>query len=120
MSAHRRHARRHPVGSYTSVRGRSGSLSRRRGTLREIGRLDFGLDPLLTEAMDDPGEVFTEHLAELALYLTLDELLYDGNRVEGAVDVDVLQRVRLEYERDPFLARDDKHDVRVELEVRET
>ena len=88
-------------------------------SLSQIGRFYFGFHPLLAETVDDAGEVLAEHLAELALDLALDELLDDGDGVEGAVDVDVLQRVGLEDERDALLAGDDEDDVRVEAELGE-
>lgn len=74
----------------------------------------------MTEAVYDAWQVLAEHLAELALYLALDKLLDDGDGVERAVDVDVLEGVCLEDERDALLARDDEDDVGVEAEVRET
>ena len=69
--------------------------------------------------MDDTGEVLTKHLAKLPFDLALDELLDDGNRVERAVDVDVLKWVSLENEGDALLLGDDEDDVGVELEMRE-
>ena len=53
--------------------------------------------------MNDAGEVFTEHLTELTLNFALDEVLDDGDGVERAADVDVLQWVCLENECDALL-----------------
>jgi hypothetical protein len=47
----------------------------------------------------------------------LDELLDDGDRVKGAVDVDILQGVRLKDEGYAFLLGNDKDHVRVQSEV---
>lgn len=69
--------------------------------------------------MDDAGEVFTEHLAELALDLTLDEFLDDGDGIKCRIDVDVLERIGFEDEGDALLLGDDEDDVGVQLEVGE-
>ena len=67
--------------------------------------------------MNDARQVLAEHLPELALDLLLDELLDNSDRVEGAVDIDVLERVGLEDERDALLFGYDEDDVRIEPEV---
>jgi len=47
--------------------------------LIQIWGFNFSLDPLLTEAVDDPWQVFTKHLAQLLLDLALDKFLDDSN-----------------------------------------
>jgi hypothetical protein len=86
----------------------------------EIRGFDLCLDPLLTQAMNNTWQILSEHLSKLALDFALYEFLNDGYRVEGAVDVDILERVGFKYEGDAFLFGDDEHDIRVELEVGET
>lgn len=53
--------------------------------------------------MDDTREVLLEHLPQLTFDLPLYKLLDNGDGVERAGDVYVLQRVGLEDERNPFL-----------------
>ena len=48
---------------------------------RKIGKirsLNLSVHPLLAQTMDNSGKVFTEHLAELPLDLTLNEGLNNG------------------------------------------
>jgi hypothetical protein len=68
--------------------------------------------------VDDTGEVLAEHLAQLALDLALYEHLNNRDRVECAVDIDALEWIRLEYQRNSFLFGDNEHNIRAELEVR--
>jgi hypothetical protein len=88
--------------------------------LGQIRGLDLGLDPSLTESVNDPRKVLSEHLSELPLDLALDELLDDGNGVEGGVNVDVLERVGLEDERDALLLGHNEDYDGAQLEVRQT
>jgi hypothetical protein len=67
--------------------------------------------------MYDTGKILTKHLPELAFYFALDKLLDDGDGVEGAVDVNILERVGLEDEGYAFLLGDDEDDVRTEFEM---
>jgi hypothetical protein len=70
--------------------------------------------------MNNSREVFSEHLSELTLNLPLDELLYNANRVESAVYVNVLKWVGLENEGDSLLLGNYQDNVRVELELRKS
>jgi hypothetical protein len=45
----------------------------------EIRGFYFGLEPLLTEAMDDTRQILTEHLPQLALYFALNKFLDYSN-----------------------------------------
>lgn len=63
--------------------------------------------------MNNPRQILPKHLSQLSLDLPLYELLNDGDRVEGGVDVDVLERVGLEDEGYAFLFGDDEDDVGV-------
>lgn len=67
--------------------------------------------------MDDAGQILPEHLPELTLDFALDEILDDGDRVKGAVDVDILERICFENERDAFLFRDNEDDVGAQTEM---
>ena len=70
--------------------------------------------------MNNTRQILSEHLTELLFDFALNELLNDGYRVKGAMDVDILERVGFEYESDALLFGDDEDDVRVELKVGET
>jgi hypothetical protein len=73
---------------------------------------------LLAETVNDGRKILTEHLPELAFYFSLDKILDDGDGVERAIDVDILQRIGLEDEGNAFLLGDDKDDIRTEFEMR--
>jgi hypothetical protein len=70
--------------------------------------------------VDDSREVFTEHLSKLPFDFSLDKGLNNGYRIERAVDVHVLKRIRLEDQGDTLLFRNDKDDVGGEAEMGET
>jgi hypothetical protein len=53
--------------------------------------------------VDNSRKIFTEHLAELPLNLSLDEGLDNGYRIERAVDIHVLKWVRFEDQGDALL-----------------
>jgi hypothetical protein len=59
-------------------------------------------EPLLTESMDNSGQVFPEHFAELAFDFLLEVSTDDFDAVKGATDVYVLQRVVFEDQCDAF------------------
>lgn len=86
----------------------------------KIWCFNLSFNPLLTETMDDSGQVLTKHLAQLPLNFSLNIFLNDSDRVERAIDIDVLQRVRFEDKGDSLLFRDHKHDVRTEAKVGKT
>ena len=67
--------------------------------------------------MYDTRKILTKHLPKLAFYFPLDKLLDDGDGVESAVDVNILERVGLENEGYAFLLGDDQDDVRTEFEM---
>lgn len=70
-----------------------------------VWSFDFGFacEPALAESVYDPREIFAEHLSKLALDLALDILLDNGDGVEGAADIHILERVCFEDEGDAFL-----------------
>ena len=88
--------------------------------LCKIRSLDLGLHPLLAQSVDDSGKVFTEHLAELRLKLALDKGLNNCYRIERAVNVYILEWVRLEDQGDTLLFRNNEDDVRGEAEMGKT
>jgi len=57
----------------------------------------------LAQPVDDSREVFTEHLSKLPLDFSLDKGLNNSYRIERAVDVHVLEWIRLEDQGDAFL-----------------
>ena len=57
--------------------------------------------------MNDAGQVVTEHFAELPLNFFLQVALNHTDAVERRADLDALEGVVFEYERDAFVARDD-------------
>ena len=57
------------------------------------------------------GQILAKHLPKLTLDFLLNEFLDNSERIESAVDIDILKRVGLEDECDTLLARDDKDDV---------
>lgn len=61
--------------------------------------------------MNDTWEILSEHLTQLPFDFALYEFLNDGDRVKGAVDIDVLEGVGFEYEGDTLLFGDDEDDV---------
>jgi len=67
--------------------------------------------------VDDSGKIFAEHLAELPLYLALDEGLNNGYRIKRAIDVHVLKWVRLEDQGNALLLRDNEDNIRGEAEM---
>lgn len=67
--------------------------------------------------MNDCWKILSEHLPQLPLDLLLNELLDDCDGIEGAVDIDVLERVGLKDECDSLLFGDDEDDVCIEPEV---
>lgn len=69
--------------------------------------------------MNDSRQVLAKHLSELAFDFALDEFLDDGDRVESAVNINILQGISLEDEGYALLLGHDENDVRVEFKVRE-
>lgn len=69
--------------------------------------------------MDDPGQVFPEHFAELAFDFLLEVSTDDFDAVESTTDVDVLQRVVLEDQGDAFGFADYEDENRTKVEQRE-
>ena len=67
--------------------------------------------------MYDTGQVLSEHLAQLSFNFPLYEFLYDSNGIKGAVDIDILEGIGLEDERDTLLPGHNQNDVGVELEM---
>jgi hypothetical protein len=76
-----------------------------------VWRFYLRLYPLLAESVDDRRQILLEHLPQLALYLSLDETLDDGDGVEGGADVDVLQGICLEDDGDTFLLRNHEDNI---------
>ena len=66
-------------------------------------------EPVLTQAVNDAGQVVTEHFAELPLNFFLQVALNHTDTVERRADLDALEGVVFEYERDALVARDDQY-----------
>ena len=69
--------------------------------------------------MNDAGEVFAEHFAELAFDLLLEVLLNDGDTVKGGANLDALQGIVFEDESNALCLGHDKHNNGTELDRRE-
>jgi hypothetical protein len=74
----------------------------------------------LAQPVDDSRKVFTEHLSKLPFDFSLDKGLNNSYRIERAVDVHILERIRLEDQGDALLFWNDENDVGGEAEMGET
>jgi hypothetical protein len=67
--------------------------------------------------MDDTGEILPEHVSQLAFNFLLDVFLDDGDGVESAVYIDILQGICLEHQGHTFLPRNHEYNVARESKV---
>ena len=76
-------------------------------------------EPFLAESVDDARQVFSEHFAQLAFDFLLQVSTNDLDTVKGTAHIDILKRVVLEDESDPFRLADDQDENCAQIEQRE-